>query len=115
MDKTKLVWRWIYNFCDLYFSFSVFDRIQYLQIDSLDIYSWKERLTMKIKFENGSILESIESNDCKRSKCAEEIVYYIKNPYRLIEDLYGENLHWYQKLWIKFIILARKWRQLWRK
>lgn len=62
---------------------------------------------MKIKFENGSILESIEPNDCKRSKRAEEIVYYIKNPYRLIEDLYGENLHWYQKLWIKFIILKR--------
>lgn len=42
-----------------------------------------------------------------------EIVYYIKNPYRLIEDLYGEKLHWYQKLWIKFIILVEKWRRLW--
>lgn len=62
---------------------------------------------MKIKFENGSVLESIESNDCKRSKRAEEIVYYMKNPCELIEDLYGENLHWYQKLWIKFIIPER--------
>ena len=61
---------------------------------------------MEIKFKNGSVLESIESIDSKRSKQAEEIVYYMKNPYRLIEDLYGENLHWYQKLWIKFIILT---------
>lgn len=35
---------------------------------------------MRIKLKNGSILESIESNDCKRSKRAEETVYYIKNP-----------------------------------
>lgn len=61
---------------------------------------------MEIKFKNGSVLGSIESMDSKRSKQAEEIVYYMKNPYRLIEDLYGENLHWYQKLWIKFIILT---------
>ena len=60
---------------------------------------------MEIKFKNGSALESIESIDNKRRK-QEEIVYYMKNPYRLIEDLYGENLHWYQKLWIKFIILT---------
>lgn len=31
---------------------------------------------MKIKFENGSVLESIESYDCKRSKRA--IIYYYK-------------------------------------
>lgn len=62
---------------------------------------------MEIKFKNGSALESIESIDNKRRK-QEEIVYYMKNPYRLIEDLYGENLHLYQKLWIKFIILERK-------
>lgn len=62
---------------------------------------------MEIKLKNGSVLGSIESMDSKRSKQAEEIVYYMKNPYRLIEDLYGENLHWYQKLWIKFIILER--------
>ena len=70
---------------------------------------------MKIEFENGSTLESIESMDSKRSKQAEEIVYYMKNPYRLIEDLYGENLCWYQRARIEFIILAEKWRQLWRK
>lgn len=70
---------------------------------------------MKIKFGNGNVLESIESYDCKRSKRAEEIVYYIKNPYRLIEDLYGENLYWYQKLWIKFNVFVKKWRKLWRK
>lgn len=68
---------------------------------------------MKIEFENGSILESIESNVVKEVNVLAEIVYYIKNPYRLIEDLYGENLHWYQKLWIKFIILVEKWRRLW--
>lgn len=65
---------------------------------------------MKIKFKNGSVLESIESNDCKRSERAEKILYYKKNPYKLIKYLYGENLHLYQKLWIKFIILAEKWR-----
>lgn len=70
---------------------------------------------MKIKFENGSILESIESNDCKRSKRVEEIMYYMKNPYKFIEDFYGVKLHWYQKLWIKFIILEEKWRKLWKK
>ena len=69
---------------------------------------------MKIKFKNESVLESIESNDCKRSKRA-IIYYYKKNPYKFIEDFYGVKLHWYQKLWIKFIILAEKWRQLWKK
>lgn len=68
---------------------------------------------MKIEFENGNILESIESNVVKEVNVPAEIVYCIKNPYRLIEDLYGENLHWYQKLWIKFIILVEKWRRLW--
>ena len=63
---------------------------------------------MEIKFKNGSVLESIESMDNKRSKRAEKILYYKKNPYKLIKDLYGENLHLYQKLWIKFIVLERK-------
>ena len=70
---------------------------------------------MKIKFENGSILESIESNDRKRSKRAEEIVYYIKNSYKFMEDFYGVKLHWHQKIWIEFNVLVEKWRQLWRK
>lgn len=70
---------------------------------------------MKIKFENGSVLESIKSNVCKRSKRVEETVYYMRNPYRLIEDLYGENLHWYQKLWVKLIILVEKWRKIWKR
>ena len=70
---------------------------------------------MKIKFENGSVLESIESNVCKRSKRAEETVYYIKNPYKFMEDLYGENLHWYQKIWIEFNVFAEKWRKLWKR
>ena len=70
---------------------------------------------MKIKFKNGNVLESIESTDDKRSKRAEKISYYMKNPYDLIEDLYGENLCWYQRARIEFIILAEKRRQLWRK
>ena len=61
---------------------------------------------MKIKFENGSILESIESNVCKRSKRA-IIYYYKKNPYKFIEDFYGVKLHWYQKIWIKSMCLRR--------
>ena len=61
---------------------------------------------MEIKFKNGSVLELIESTDNKRSKRAEKILYYKKNSYKLIKDLYGENLHLYQKLWIKFIILT---------
>lgn len=109
-----MVWHRIYNFCDLYFVLSVVDRIWYLQIYSLGFHGWKERLIMKIKFSNGSSLESIESTDSKRSKRAEKILYYKKNPYKLIKYLYGENLHLYQKLWIKFIILAEKWRQLWK-
>lgn len=39
---------------------------------------------MKIKFKNGSILESIELNDCKRSKRA-IIYYYKKNPYKFMK------------------------------
>ena len=62
---------------------------------------------MEIKFKNESVLESIESMDNKRSKRAEKILYYKKNPYKLIKNLYGENLHLYQKLWIKFIVLER--------
>ena len=69
---------------------------------------------MRIKFENESILESIESNDCKRNKRA-IIHYYKKNPYKFIEDFYGAKLHWYQKLWIEFNVFVEKWRQLWRK
>ena len=70
---------------------------------------------MKIKFENESILESIESNDCKRSKRAKEIVYYIKNPYKFMEDFYESKLHWYQKIWIEFNVFVEKWRRLWRR
>ena len=70
---------------------------------------------MKIKFGNGSIWESIELNDCKRSKRAEETVYYIKNPYKFIEDFYGVKLHWHQKIWIEFNVFAEKWRKLWRR
>lgn len=61
---------------------------------------------MEIKFKNGSVLESIESMDSKRSKRAEKILYYKENPCRFIEDIYGD-LNWYQKLWIKFITLNR--------
>lgn len=56
---------------------------------------------MKIKFENGSVLESIESYDCKRSKRA---IYF-----------YGVKLHWYQKIWIEFNVFVEKWRKLWRR
>lgn len=63
---------------------------------------------MKIKFENGSVLESIESYDCKRSKRA--IIYYYK-----IEYFYGVKLHWYQKIWIEFNVFVEKWRKLWRR
>lgn len=69
---------------------------------------------MRIKFENESILESIESNDCKRSKRA-IIHYYKKNPYKFIEDFYEVKLYWYQKIWIESNVFAEKWRQLWRK
>lgn len=62
---------------------------------------------MKIKFENGSVLESIESYDCKRSKRA--IIYYYK------EYFYGVKLHWYQKIWIEFNVFVEKWRKLWRR
>lgn len=69
---------------------------------------------MKIKFENGSVLESIESNVCKRSKRT-IIYYYKKKPYKFIEDFYGVKLHWYQKLWIEFNVLVEKRRKLWKK
>lgn len=69
---------------------------------------------MKIKLDNGSVLKSIKSNDCKRSERA-TIYYYKKNPYEFIEDFYGVKLNWYQKIWIEFDAFVEKWRQLWRK
>lgn len=61
---------------------------------------------MKIKFKNGSVLKSVESNDCKRSKRI-IIYYYKKNPYKFIEDFYEVKLHLYQKIWIESKYLQR--------
>lgn len=77
---------------------------------------------MKIKFKNGSKIESMESKDSKRSyptriKFGEwetitpssskeidrnRILYYQKHPEELLEFM-GYDLCWYQKLWLKFL------------
>ena len=78
---------------------------------------------IEIKFKNGSRLESIESNDCKRSKPRikfgewetttpentkevkrNQILYYQKHPEEFLELMgYDLHLYWYQKLWLKFL------------
>ena len=78
---------------------------------------------IEIKFKNGSKLENIESEGCKRSpmiiKFGEwetttqtiskeidrnRILYYQKHPEEFLE-LMGHDLHlyWYQKLLLKFL------------
>ena len=48
---------------------------------------------IEIKFKNGSKIESIESEDSKRSSS-------MRIKFELMEhDL---HLHWYQELWLKF-------------
>jgi hypothetical protein len=63
---------------------------------------------MKIDFENGSSIESIETNTSTiRSKRAEEYLKYFRsNPYWYVEAQ-GIKLHWYQKLMLK-ILYKRK-------
>ena len=69
---------------------------------------------MKIKFKNGSSIESIgDESDVKRSQRVEEqiarmlkrIQYWQYNPDKYIEIITGVKLSWYQKAWVK----------LWRK
>ena len=69
---------------------------------------------MKIKFKNGSSIESIgDESDVKRSQRVEEhiarmlkrIQYWQYNPDKYIEFITGVKLSWYQKAWVK----------LWRK
>ena len=69
---------------------------------------------MKIKFKNGSSIESIgDESDVKRSQRVEEqiarmlkrIQYWQYNPDQYIEFITGVKLSWYQKAWVK----------LWRK
>ena len=69
---------------------------------------------MKIKFKNGSSIESIgDESDVKRSQRVEEqiarmlkrIQYWQYNPDKYIEFITGVKLSWYQKAWVR----------LWRK
>ena len=69
---------------------------------------------MKIKFKNGSSIESIgDESDVKRSQRVEEqiarmlkrIQYWQYNPDKYIEFITGVKLSWYQKAWVT----------LWRK
>jgi len=50
---------------------------------------------MKIEFKNGSVIETLESTENKRSK--HKRIY----PIDYIYESY--NLHWWQKLYIEFI------------
>ena len=79
---------------------------------------------MEIKFKNGSKIESIESENSKRSSpirikfgewetTAQEsytevdmnkILYYQKHPEEFLELIKNDlHLYWYQKLWLKFL------------
>ena len=60
---------------------------------------------MKIKFKNGSYLESIKSTDVKRSYCADKLkVFYLKYPDVFLENYFDIELLEYQKLFIRLIV-----------
>lgn len=64
---------------------------------------------MKIKFKNGSYLESIKSNDVKRSSHADRLnEFYLKYPDVFLENYFDIELLEYQKLFIRSIVSDKK-------
>ena len=60
---------------------------------------------MKIKFKNGSYLESIKSTDVKRSYRADKLKeFYLKYPDVFLENYFDIELLEYQKLFIRLIV-----------
>lgn len=60
---------------------------------------------MKIKFKNGSYLESIKSTDVKRSYRADKLKeFYLKYPEVFLENYFDIELLEYQKLFIRLIV-----------
>lgn len=60
---------------------------------------------MKIKFKNGSYLESIESTNLKRSSRADRLKeFYLKYPDIFLENYFDIELLEYQKFFIKLIV-----------
>lgn len=73
---------------------------------------------MKIKFKNGSSIESIGNvSDAKHSqrgeeqivRMSEQIQYWQHNPDKYIEFVTGVKLPWYRKVWVK-LCLKKKWK-----
>lgn len=71
---------------------------------------------MKIKFKNGSYIESIgDASDVKRShrgedqitRMSEQIQYWQQNPDKYIEFITGVKLLWYQKVWMKLQLIRK--------
>lgn len=64
---------------------------------------------MKIKFKNGSYLESIESNDIKRSSRADKLKeFWLKYPDVFLENYFDIKLLGYQKFFIRLIMRDKK-------
>ena len=64
---------------------------------------------MKIKFKNESYLESIKSNDIKRSSRADKLnEFYLKYPDAFLENYFDIELLEYQKLFIRLIVSDKK-------
>lgn len=64
---------------------------------------------MKIKFENGSYLKSIKSNDIKRSSRADKLKeFWLKYPDVFLENYFDIELLEYQKLFIRLIVSDKK-------
>lgn len=60
---------------------------------------------MKIKFKNGSYLESIKSTNAKRSDRADKLKeFYLKHPDVFLENYFDIELLEYQKLFIRLIV-----------
>lgn len=61
---------------------------------------------MKIKFKNGSCLDSIKSTDIKRSYRANKLKeFYLKYPDVFLENYFDIELLEYQKLFIRLIVM----------
>ena len=68
-----------------------------------------ENNIMKIKFENGSYLKSIKSNDIKRSSRADKLKeFWLKYPDVFLENYFDIELLEYQKLFIRLIVSDKK-------
>lgn len=70
-------------------------------------YIWKDKIMEQIEFENGSKIETIETDgECIKSKRGQEQIqkiseYYKYNPDKFVEEIMGVKLFLHQKMLLK--------------